>query len=151
MSIARIVYDLQAAFSSLGVFVCFWGFVQFAPCLWRVLTAKHLTGKHSECPLHASMAMICIAGTVFAFARMNTIGFFIFGAVAAGLSYIAGMIVMVVVVALSVWAQSRTHDQAIVSNWKTPVTNSPALSRIFGMLLIVTLAFIGVGLLRVGE
>ena len=151
VTVAQVVYDMQATFSCLGAFVCIWGFIQFLPCLIRVLMNRHLHPSHAQCPFHASMAMLCVAGIVFAFARMNTIGFFIFGSTAAGLAYIAGMIIVVVTVALSVWAQGRTHEEACLRNWRTPVPNAPNLSRILTALIIVVLAFIGVGLLRLGS
>lgn len=149
--LAKIVFDLQASISCLGIFVCTWGATQHSHCLWRVLTAKMLKPHEAHCPRHAYVAMLCFAGIVLAFARLNTIGVINLGSTAAGLVYISGMFIMVVSVGLAIWAKARTHENMNSLSWRTPIPNTPALSRILAALLIVTLAFIGVGLLSLGK
>ena len=148
--ISKAVYDMQAAVSSLGAFVCFWGFVQFAPCLIRVLKGRVYNARHSECPHHAVVAVLCLAGLIFAFARMNTIGLLVFGSTAAGLAYIAGMLCMGVGVAIAIWFHARWHAEVGHQPLRDPPP-TPTLARILGALLIMVMAFLAVGVLRIGS
>jgi hypothetical protein len=80
---------------------------------------------------------------------MNALGFFIWGSVTAGFAYCAGMLIIVFAVALAVWAQGKRHAEWRLGQPATPL-DIPNLPRILRMVLIVVMAFIAVGLLRVG-
>jgi hypothetical protein len=153
MSFDEVVYDLQAAASALGTFISLWGFIQFAPCLWKVVMGKELDANHQACPRHAFLAMVCVAVIVFAFARMNTLGILDLGSTVAGLSYILGMLIMVMTVGLGVWAADGSHLPKQATTWRSTGRefNPTQLTKIIRMLLIVTLAFSAVGLLRLGQ
>ena len=149
MTFEQIVVSLQAAISALGAFICLWGFTQFAPCLWCVLTMKRIPPAKAHCTIYAVMSMLCLAGLIFSFARVNTIGFLHFGELTAGLSYIAGMIIVVVSVGLAVVAKERSQELARMAlNSRALPEMVPALQRILGMLIIVVMAFLAVGLLH---
>ena len=149
MTFTQLVYALQAASSALGAFVCLWGLIEFAPCLWRVLKNDYQDSEFHACPYHAAMGTVCLAGVIFAFARMNTIGFLVFGTIAAGIAYVAGMIALCVAVGVAVWAQNQGHLGGHINPLR-PTKQGIRLTHIFRMLLIITLAFLAVGLLQVG-
>jgi hypothetical protein len=139
-----LVHSLQAASIALGAFVCLWGLWEFGHCLWEVLIGKHNGPTYSQCPGHATMAVVCITGLVFCSARANTIGLIRMGDLFSGLAFVGGMFVFCFIVALAIWAKARTH-----SIQRPHPIHIPSLSWIFSMMLIIILSFSLVGLVGV--
>jgi len=154
MTGTSIVQAMQGAVSCLGIFMGLWGFTLHADCLWKVMTHRQLALKDTHCIRHAYVAVLCIATIVLAFARLNTIGYLRLGSEAAGLAYIAGMLIMTVTLGLAIWARSLTvtgHTYSSYLSGGVPPSNMKMLARILTALLIITLAFVAVGLLNLGR
>lgn len=91
--------------------------------------------------------MICICGLIYSFARANTIGVIPLGDTVAGLAFIGGQLCFCFLIGMGIWAKGRGKGTI----YEGQLTGSPALSRIFGMMLIIILAFSLVGLVKAGQ
>jgi len=119
-----------------------------------VLTHRDLSQQDAHCVRHAYVAVLCVATIVLAFARLNTIGYINLGGDAAGLAYIAGMLIMTVTVGLAIWARnitSTSHTYSTYLSSGVPPSDMKMLARILTALLVIALAFVAVGLLDIGR
>jgi hypothetical protein len=140
-----LIDKMQLASIVLVIFVCTWGFFEFRKCLWDILMGRYVDPRRQTlCPYHASGAVVCIAGIVYALARANTLGFLPAGHDVAGLAFIAGCIALSMAVGFTIWAKDAFAHHATLLG----VPGHPALSRIFSLMLIIILCFVLVGLVR---
>ena len=138
-----LLYDLQSAAITLGVFVCLWGLWEFWRCLWEVLLGRHNQPTFSQCPGHATVALMCIAGLIFAVSRAGAVGLLPINETFAGYAFCGAMIVFTMIIGLTIWAKEAGHS----ARGPQPL-HVPSLSRIFSMMVIIIIAFALVGLVK---